>query len=304
MFLKFLLVFTFAQQNNYINYFQLCNEAEVSICKEDIETAVRCYQDAFQTVNYPLVKDLYNATICTAISKQDSLMFVCLELCLKRGVLLSVFEDNFLAFGVFLEDVRWHNLKSKQKIFQEEYKTSINLACKNTLQKMDELDQQARNSLKGYAFFSKKKKVKVIENIQKTDSLISLQIDSLILLYGYPSEKQLGIGKGLGKRNPIVFFHRTDSLFVYHTEYTALQHGCITPFYYSAKVDYARTKEQSPYYWNMYYMTDLPSEKIDEVDNRRRAIGMPTIKEEEVMRQYFYKTKNMYKFQMAVYFRK
>lgn len=104
MSLIFLLCSTFISlgQNNYLQYFQAKANAELSICKYNYSDALNYYRKAFVLVDYPLVKELYNATICAAIKGEDSLMFNYLEICLKRGVSMNRFKKNELVFFKYL----------------------------------------------------------------------------------------------------------------------------------------------------------------------------------------------------------
>jgi len=301
----FLLCSTFISlgQNNYIQYFQAKANAELSICKYNYSDALNYYKKAFVLVDYPLVKELYNATICAAIIEQDSLMFNYLEKCLKRGVSINCFKKNELVFFKYFTYKKWKELENSIDYFQKNNLANINKEYEIALKSIDEKDQYVRRFSRFSLIFSRKK---IKRNLLRTDSINKIKIDSLIDLFGYPCEQILGVsGNNLSCSTPVSFFHMIDSCFVFNTQYKALMEGKITPEDYSRKVDYTKSRHKiDPIFYNVYY-SKLPTDSIrlKNIDNNRIAIGLQTLENEDVMRRYFYDTKNKYLFFIIIPFR-
>lgn len=284
-------------QTNYIGYHQNKVEAEQQICKLDFDKALQYYEVAFSSVSHPFIKDLYNATICAALTTDTLIMFQFLELCLKNGVNFSLFENNSFVFEKYKGKEQWQNLKNNNEHLVEIYLQSLNNRYKSILDSLSFIDQNVRSDHKFWRinFPNSKitKKQKAI--IHKIDSTNTLIIKQLVKIYGYPNERNIGV-----KGNSLYYFgepcvwHIVDQEFMDMVEFAFLN-GEIDVERYVAKMEYA---EQSTLFHYMCFVCQkqiTPNEE-EKINFERKKIGFPTFEEMLNIERYYHTTQNIYKF--------
>jgi hypothetical protein len=297
-----------SQTNNYIYYYQQCVNAEVNVCRTNIDSAFHYYQQAFLSVDYPLTKDVYNATICSALLRKDSLMFEGIQICLSRGFRLVNFRKNMLVFGTYFSDNRWRQLEMREDSLINDCHLKLDTNYYSTLKLLDNREQETRHKIKEWNFWFPKSKntKKKFAQVAEIDSLNRLIIDSLILLYGYPCEQNIGLARSsdfLMCWNPVSIYHYRDSVFIFKTLFNAMRQGQLSPRYYATKVDdlnFVHRKE--PVYYTLFNPISILDEETIIINLRRNAIGLPTLEEEEIMRNYYRTTHNQYSIYLYIPF--
>jgi hypothetical protein len=300
VFLLFFCLFPFwclCQKQDYISYHQHKVEAEQQICKLDFDKALQYYEVAFSSVSHPFIKDLYNATICAALTSDTIKMIQFLEQCLKNGVNFSLFENNSYVFGKYMGIIQWHDLKNDNEYQVEIGLQSLNNRYKSILDSLSLIDQNVRSDHKFWRlnFPNSKiaKKQKAI--IRKTDSINTLIIKQLVVTYGYPNEKNIGIwGNSLYYFGSPCVWHIIDQEFMDMVEYAFLN-GEIDVERYVAKMEYAELSTKYHYLCFVCQKQITPIEK-EKINTERKKIGFPTFEEMLNIERYFQVTRNVYKF--------
>lgn len=291
-------LFSQGQTQNYITYHQLKVQAEQEICRSNFEKALFYYQEAFKVVKNPFVKELYNATICAALAKDTTNMFLLLDKCLRKGVQFSTFENNSATFESYFPIYQWSYYRENQEQLNKIYLKRINLEYKNLLDSLDVMDQQVRKEKRVWvsSFPNSKTGANQIEKINQIDSLHTETVKRIILKYGFPTERNIGIN---GK-NDMSYFGHVCVWHIIDKEFMALVHnaflqGDLDVERYIAKLAYAENNQE------YHYMCFDCPKKIDKntqikVDSARKAIGFPTFEEMNKIINYFQRTDNPYQF--------
>lgn len=290
----FIIPSTFSQA--YISYHRLIVQAEEYIVEEDYHNALNCYLCAISSVEYAFTKDVYNAAICAAIEDDTTIMFALMEKCLKQGVDFSMFEINRTVFSRFYLTQQWNALKNERENYKKVYQNHVVLPYKKTLDSLDILDQKAR-SRNMYWLLHKphsRKAQRQRELINNTDSLIYETIKRLINQYGYPSEKNIGIGKSLCYYGHTCIWHITDSAFL-EIQKEAFLNGEISVERYVAKMEYSK---KDCYHYLYLWKKESEAEDYNE---KRAAIGFPQSVFFAKLQQYYKKTRNINGFMFLYY---
>lgn len=278
---------------NYIPYHQKIIQAEDSITMEDYEFALNMYWDAFSSVNRSFTKDLYNAAICAAILNDTTRMFSLMEQCLKQGVCFNKFETNTAAFSHYFLSEQWKNIKKDSEYYEKIYLGQINKRYKELLDSLNVMDQIVRSE-KEYCILHRpqSKKAKAQRNkIRHVDSINFEIIKQCLVRYGYPSERNMGIGSSLGYFGHVCVWHITDSSFL-NIQEIAFLNGEISVERYVAKLEYCH-RECYDYFWR--------KKTNENCDEKRKQIGFPQSCFFEHLRNYYKKTHNIYGFVFPYY---
>lgn len=79
---------------DYIDYHKLINKAEIKIVESDFENSLNHYQKAFEMVDKLFAKDLYNTSLCSAKSNNDSITYLLVKQQVKKGIPLKFFQSS------------------------------------------------------------------------------------------------------------------------------------------------------------------------------------------------------------------
>lgn len=196
-----IVLFVSAQkpQQPYIAYHQLVVQAEEAILDEDYQNALSIYVKAIAIVDYAFTKDLYNAAVCAAIGDDTATLFILMERCLKQGAEFTTFENNRTVFSRFFPIKQWHVIENEKDNYRKEYLSHLNMPYKRALDSLNSIDQMARSG-NVYSLLHRpqsKKAQQRREIIRQTDSSNYEAIKQLIEQFGYPSERNIGVGRTL-----------------------------------------------------------------------------------------------------------
>lgn len=170
----------FAQ--NYIDYHKEINHAELKIVESDFQNSLNHYQKAFELVDKPFAKDLYNASLCSTKLNNHSLTYVLVKQQVKKGIPLKFFKSK--KYKNFRKSNFGDSLKKEEKTLIRVAKQNVNQDYLSELKELDRLDQKIRKRKYGYP---------MSDTIVKVDSLNMIKLLKLIDNYGYPSENIIGI---------------------------------------------------------------------------------------------------------------
>lgn len=156
-----------------IQYYQLINEAEINITQNNLEKANQSYKSAFNILENPPAKDLYNDMIVSIKLKDYQSAFYhyqTLKL-LKYGFTDHFYDNNFP------KNIKYKKLK-KTINFDNHYKKQLD--------SLFVIDQHYRNFSKGdYANYRKE--------ITKSDSIAATRLQQLIHAKGFPNEYDISL---------------------------------------------------------------------------------------------------------------
>ncbi|AYQ34382.1 hypothetical protein [Runella sp. SP2] len=168
---------------NSLEYYSKINEAELAILDSNYSKSCSYYRDAFKINNSSFAKDYYNAAIVAAYVKDTNLIIHCFSQLARKGVCLSYLKKQH-SWSLFKEN---YDLSYFEKIqfqkFREDYLKSTNFYLKRKLDNIYETNQDIL--LKNYPDSHQRH----INNIN--------ELDSLIRVFGFPSEELIGVGDSL-----------------------------------------------------------------------------------------------------------
>jgi hypothetical protein len=120
----FIILFVFisialsAQQDFRKTYFPLVNKAELHLVNGEYMEASQAYFTAFGTTKIPLVRDLYNATVCKLYQNDFESAKLYLFKMAQRGVKAETLEQREI-FEVGYNNEAWRNFKLSYEQFFE-----------------------------------------------------------------------------------------------------------------------------------------------------------------------------------------
>jgi hypothetical protein len=300
------------RQKNYLPYYELSYKAAINIGKEDYKQALQQYREAFSLVDYPLTGELYNAVICAALLQDTHTMFIYLETTLKRGVRLSRYQEDTLAFGYCMNMPQWKHLQDNQDDYYRQYEATVNYGYKKVLDSLDAADQKARKN-RGewwwWMYFPKSTTgKKIIQRLRHTDSCNAVTFDSWCSKYGYPFEGNTGIVDNFhfldGRMTQL---HRCDSTFL-NRQRQAVIEGQMPLRHFAFKQRYLNLQNKKPscYIDTLaslstrldtlviafeYYYELVSEENRQYINQLRKSLDYPSMEEErEIFRQYNLRT--------------
>jgi hypothetical protein len=107
-----------AQQDFRKTYFPLINKAELHLVKQEYVEASQAYFTAFSTTKTPLIRDLYNATVCKLYQNDFEGAKLYLFKMAQRGVKPETLEQREI-FEVGYNTEAWRNFKPSYEQFFE-----------------------------------------------------------------------------------------------------------------------------------------------------------------------------------------
>lgn len=168
----FLFISTFVNAQlklNVKNYYKHINEAENLIIQNDINQAIKYYNEAFKFKD-PFCKDLYNQAVCFAILNKKRKCLKNIKILLKYGYPIdSIFSNEKL------KNIVKNNKFKEKPIYDFSYR--------KTMDSLLDKDQ----------FFRRLDRITYKDSIKKIDSINVLKILELINKKGFPSERNIGV---------------------------------------------------------------------------------------------------------------
>lgn len=274
-------------QNEYIEYYNLVNEANRSWYEKKYAQSLKIFQEAFERVDYVHSINYVKAARSAAKLKEYELAKVYILEAIERGHPGDFVDQK--AFKKFRRSDAYGGLLSQINKFQSEANLSINNEYQRKIDSLYYIDQKI---LRGN---DKITDLNLDPDLEYSDSLNFSCLLSLIELYGFPSEQNIGFH---GYRKSWVVIHHSARLpenHYYHPillEY--LKRGEYLPENYCWVVDQGKeiNKEDLVYYhWDVAKNIDeLSVDEKDSINRRRMEVGMPVIDRIEVVKKSHLKT--------------
>ncbi len=139
---------------NYLNYYEKINEAEIANLDKKFKEADSIYRIAFELVEKPFKDDYLLASINSEklYDRQKTYYY------LKNGILVGLTEKRIKKeLSEFKKSDEWKSLKKEYDSTREEYLKSLNTTLRNKLLLMVKNDQSARHPI--FGSWKKMKKV-------------------------------------------------------------------------------------------------------------------------------------------------
>ncbi len=131
---------------NYLNYYETINKAEIANLDKEFKKSDSLYQVAFGLVDKPFKDDYLLASINSEKLNNYQKTYEYL----KKGILVGLTEKRIKKeLSEFKKSDEWKSLKKEYDSAREKYLKSLNLTLRNELLKMVEKDQSARHPIFG-----------------------------------------------------------------------------------------------------------------------------------------------------------
>ena len=138
---------------NYLNYYEKINEAEIANLDKEFKKADSIYRIAFELVEKPFKDDYLLASINSEKLNDNQKTYDYL----KSGILVGLTEKTIKKeLPVFKKSDEWKSLKKEYDSIREEYLKSLNLTLRKELTEMVDKDQASRHPIFGSLKKSKK----------------------------------------------------------------------------------------------------------------------------------------------------
>ncbi|MEZ7495858.1 hypothetical protein QO206_10185 [Leeuwenhoekiella aequorea] len=131
---------------NYLNYYEKINEAEISNLDKNFEVADSVYQVAFELVEKSFKDDCLLASVNSEKLNDYQKTYEYL----KKGILVGLTKKRIKKeLSKFKKSDQWKSLKREFDSLREKYLKSLNLTLRNELLKMVDKDQSVRHPIFG-----------------------------------------------------------------------------------------------------------------------------------------------------------
>jgi hypothetical protein len=215
---------TFSQDSSSVyQYYELINQAELSIADSAIDNALLTYKNAFQILKKPKTKDLYNATLCASLTNNPIAFDYLEKLILKGYTLDSLGKQKIIA--KLISKPQWKKLNLRYPELHKQWLSKINIPLRDSLKALLVRDQSFRILKGSYAIYG--------DTIKKIDKENNAKLLKIIAKYGYPDDDLVGdneITQPFGF--DIVIWHQTQTNFIYNYTNilkTAVKQGKLDP---------------------------------------------------------------------------
>lgn len=231
-FLLFLIINKY-QGQEYLEYYRIINDAEISTLDRSFENADDLYQKAFQLVEKPFKEDYLFAAINSERLNEDEKTFRYLSKGIQNGLTLNRITPKLTSFK---KSSYWKVLKNKYKSLNEKHLQTLNIPLRKEIEEMIKIDQKARNPIFGT---NEKMKIVDLQNFKKLKEIIRLNGNK------WPGFSVIGEISPKGKYDVtdnivLIALHfdraQTEELQRYMLE--AVLNGEMYPYQYARVIDY------------------------------------------------------------------
>jgi len=187
-FIKYLLTiiilssFT-SKENNYVNYFEITNKAELAIVDSSYNSALDLYKKAFNLDIPPLTRDLKNAMYCAYFNHDTVTTVNIVEKLLKKGMPINDIEEDKYLVNI-LRNTNYLELKKTYPEIEKYCRTKYNY----------ELHEEGRKIYLKDQYYDKKRFEE--EYVDSNYIVVYKNAERLIEIfnqYGYPNENVVGV---------------------------------------------------------------------------------------------------------------
>ena len=218
-----------------LNYYTLIKKAELLICEGNFKQASESYTKAFNEIEKPFGKDLFNAALTSQLSNSLKERDDRLQSIIDNSNDLDNVKSKFV--GTYLTEKEWQDLIEKQKI-------KYNPNLREEFKKIHDRDQSFRPMYDTHDdTINTNRKINMERILSLTDSI------------GFPSHIELGYTNYLrGQKHDIVLHHTTQRRSYDKTVtdlepilYKAVQEGRFDPDQAIFYLNFQNDQEKGPF---------------------------------------------------------
>ena len=268
------------QKPNYITsgYYQLIYEADTAYLVGNYEYAYKKIQEAetkmplIEQPNYYEISN-YIELLIEHLNYKKALHYI--EILVKNyGYPIEKFENKDY-FTNLQQNTNWDKLKKQLSKLYEKFYKKVDKNLLNTLIEMCENDQKVRNEEDSDTKW---------QHLNEVDSINTLKMKEIFKNYGFPNAKMLGYSNyepnELYSRIKVMLMHFIeiqDTAYFKPVLLKFIEKGECAPQVLGSYVD-SRDRfnmEKQKYTYGTYYNTRDQIKDFENLDERRKAIGMP-----------------------------
>jgi hypothetical protein len=168
---------------NLSEYDFLISKAENEILQGNFQNALLNYEKAEKNIAFMLSIDLNNALMCATKLKDWKKSIFWSKKFLMKGIKESFFSK--VVFSDLRNSVEWNNFKHEISKIEMAFAKNKSQSMINTLDNLSLLDQEE------YCLIPSGKTT--LSNAFNKTEEINVQLDELIVEYGYPTEESIGV---------------------------------------------------------------------------------------------------------------
>lgn len=257
---------------NYLTYYQQCNEGDKQAYLKNYDAALKHYEAAFATVNYVHAYQLEQAAVVSTQVKNFNKTTEFTKKALQNGLPERFLQRN--VFKKFRKTDQYALLKDSVAIFKKQHLASINLVYKAAIDSLHFIDQRIiRNNLNVRGNYQIDKTILPANKYDLDDDIFKYILE-LIEEFGFPSEKNIGFA---GYQKSWVLLHHNGRLAKNAASMPMLKAAVLTGDYLPN--DYAEMYRQSleekgetPIF--LPSKTDLTQKEINDFNKIRANYGL------------------------------
>lgn len=228
IYLLLLTIISSCSENKEYNsekYFEYINNAELAICDENFEKAIKEYEVAFNAIEKPFGKDVFNAALSSQLIKNYEKRDNYLQQIINNSNELDFVKSVFVS--KYMTEKEWKKLVSKRELkYDQKLRTEF-----NEIQARDQLFRPMYETHDDTINSNRKINLKRILELADTD--------------GFPSQVELGYSEYLRSQPHDIVLHHTAQRRSYDKTVTDLE-----PILKSAVKNGRFDPEQAIYYLN------------------------------------------------------
>jgi len=262
------------KEYNSEKYFEHINNAELAICDENFEKAIKEYEVAFDVIEKPFGKDVFNSALSSQLTNDFEKRDIHLQLIINNSNELDFVKSVFVSH--YMTESEWNKLVSKREIkYDQNLRTEFN--------EIHDRDQLFRPMYETHDdTINSNRKINLKRILELTDS------------DGFPSQVELGYGKYLRRQPHDIVLHHTAQRRSYDKTVidlepilkSAVENGRFDPeqaiFYLNFQNDPEKGKFEAYSSWqynhpilpdslnNKVWFPKLSEEQLSQVDEKRK----------------------------------
>ncbi len=272
---------------NYLNYYETINKAEIANLDKEFKKSDSLYQVAFGLVDKPFKEDFLLASINSEKLNNNKKTSEYLKKGINNGLTLKRVKNTLTEFKKSKE---WKEIKKEYKSLRENHLQNLNLSIRNEVTEMIRKDQASRHPI-----FGSGKKSKKIDNYN---------FNRLLELINENGGKWIGFSI-IGETLPKGKYDVTDNIALMILHFSkeqieklrpymlkAVLEGEMYPYHFARAIDYKNIIKCQPYGTYLSGGFISPICDCEKANIERKKIGFETIKDYYRKRNSKYKCAN------------
>jgi len=260
---------------DYINYYNLCNEADKEIYFKNSKAALVNLENAFELVDYVHASQYEKASKCAIQIEDYKKGFLYAKKAILNG------SSNHFWKSKKLKKIRkttyYQILNDSVAVWEKIRLKSINYEYKKLIDSLYYIDQRIIRNNKTVKGNYKIDKINLPENLFDLDSIIFQRLLKSIDKFGFPSERNIGYE---GYDKAWILFHHNVRLpqnhYYINFLVSALKKGEYRPRDFAWMYDQGKLNigESPLFYYGVPLPKNLTEEKKNKIDESRKKFGV------------------------------